>query len=258
MENQGHTLAWEPRFKVATLAVELARLRSINDPNVCLPDAARLLMGAAKVWQDELERPARERKEEAKRAVRNFVQNDGIPLEKLYRPGKGEWGTAEQDEFENFVYVGPPDWKPVSFLWKIYTSEKGFRELISMHFARANAFGEGELLRLLDCDPPDTEKAKEWLECGQYFHGTECRRRLEEVRTREDGLSYIDWWKKTADLMVADQFWQDSRKDGRISVATVKAMADTRSKGNKARAKKPVKRRPKTQRQRVQLFRQNL
>ena len=237
-ENQGQTLAWEPCFRVATLSVELARLRSINDPNVCLPDAARLLVGAEKAWRDELERPARERREEAARAFRNFVQNDGIPLTKLYRPGKAEGGTAKQDEFEEFVVVRGLDGKRKSFRWKVYTSEKGFRELISAHFAKANAFGEGELRQLLDCDPPKTKKAKEWLEVGQYFHDAECRRRLGEVRTREDGLSYIDWWKKTADLVGADQFWQDSMKDGRIGVATVKALADTRSEANKVRSGK--------------------
>jgi hypothetical protein len=230
------------------LAIELARLHGNADPALFLPEAARLKLVAAEIWQTEKARWRKERhgihtRDDVAGILQEQYESDRVPFERLCRPGKRAGGSATQDEFEEFTVRVPEkdDSRPFAplvkktFQWKVYISQKGFEQLVEKHWQRFCERRAQELRRSLCVAQPQPERVAPDLLALPPGHP--MREELLRLRTGKAAESFIERWQPEAVRVNADLMMQRV-KLGDLGITSVHELWLTRKSGETARAAK--------------------
>jgi hypothetical protein len=194
-EHQRESATHSEKFDLVRLAIELARLRGLKEPELFLDEAARLLTEARAAVSRERKRPEREAKERSEQALKLLEQcwspgvtwtfgpdkKREVPFDMLFKAGKSEtdYAPSRSDEPLPVKFVMQNEANPpqiVEFTWKRFTSRRGFTELLESFVKRRDptlACTQNEhLARMLKSE---VEKCWQLLEAGKWP--------IEEVRS---------------------------------------------------------------------------
>jgi hypothetical protein len=229
--------------QVARLAIEIARLRSSRLAREHITEAAQLLT-LARVERDK--EMARHQKgdaltrEEVTGLIEQWSESQRVPFDKLYRPGKREGGTAEQDAFEEFkITRGRPGQEPTEslFRWKVFQSQKGLRKLIQKHFDDIYSAAATDILKQLPKSKSKQQVIAEYIRRENLCLVAADEKKLTAIRSAEEATAFIRDWGMRSPQTLSESVWEDA-KNGRLGVDLVYALWRTREAQKKARAKK--------------------
>lgn len=228
--------AFQESQVVAELAIELARLRDKDEPEPFLGEGARLLVKAERTLADERQRPQRERREYGERRLVELSEPKRVPFNKLCRPGKREGGETAQDEFE-IMHITLDDGREVEFRWKVFTTEKGFRQLIEKHIAETHELPAGRLQKYLGREKPRLSLAIKFIEKRGLYLDKSLNDQLNLVGNLSGGQAFVRDWKRIATAARSEGVFKQAKAD-ELGLATVYGLWRTRAENAKLRAKK--------------------